>query len=453
MAWRAALLAVLVLLATGVNAVHGAVAAGPSARARPVGAPDFNTPAAQLRVTLGRVLAEHAFLLGEAMRAGLGEASGFQAAGAALEQNSAELEGLMADVYGHDVASRFGELWRRHVAYLVDYTRALAEDDQAAQDLAEHQLHDYVTEFSAFLASANPNLPVSALERLVGEHVQQLEAIAAFDAGEYAEAYPTVRETYAHMFVIADGLSEAMALQFPERFTGKSVAYSPAGDLRLNLDRLLGEHTMLAGTAMRAGASDADDRAAAEEALAANTDALGAAVTAIYGEEAGAAFVDLWSVHTAAYLEYVASVQSSDVTGRDEALTALGRYRDEFSAFLADANPQLSAQALREMLGHHTDQLVRQVDAYSAGDHREAYALAREAFSHAFAMGDALALAIAEQFPDRFPDAATRGGWDTSRMGAILVGFAALAMAGQEVSRRRRRTQAEPWPVMRASRT
>ena len=133
--------------------------------------PNFNTPAAQLRITVNRVLAEHAFLLGEAMRAGLGSGEGFEAAGDALEENTTELVGLIEEVYGAPAGDQFGELWRSHVAYLVDYTRALEADDDAAQDLAQHQLHEYVTDFSTFLAGANPNLPEAAVEELVGEHV------------------------------------------------------------------------------------------------------------------------------------------------------------------------------------------------------------------------------------------------------------------------------------------
>src|ERR687892_1215928 len=115
--------------------------------------PNFNTPAAQLRAALDTGLAEHAFLLGEAMRAGLRMDADFEAVGNALEENSAQLEGMISDVYGAEAATAFGELWRSHVAYLIDYTRALATDDSAAQDLADHQLHTYVQEFSAFLAN------------------------------------------------------------------------------------------------------------------------------------------------------------------------------------------------------------------------------------------------------------------------------------------------------------
>ena len=393
---------------------------------------DFNTPAAQLRVTLGTTLAEHAFLVGEAIRSGLDMGPDFDAVGAALEGNTSDLIDLVADVYGAPAGDAFGDLWRSHVAYLIDYTRAEAAGDGDARQLAEHQLHDYVTDFSTFLANANPNLPQDAVAQLVDEHVSQLESIAAFASGEYSEAYPAVHDTYTQMFEVGDALAEAIALQFPERFTGKSLAFSPAGDLRIALDRLLGEHTTLAVTTMRAGVTGADDASAAEDALDSNTAAIGAWVTDVYGSAAGSAFLDLWTEHTDAYLAYVSSTVDGDTLGQGAALARLRAYQHDFSSFLAGANPKLSAADLESLLEHHTTHLIAQADASAAGDYAGAYGLARETFRHAVASRDELALAIAAQFPDLFPDTAVHGqpAAQIPWLGVILLAGAVLAATG-----------------------
>ncbi len=405
-------------------------------------APDFNVPAAQLRATLDRALAEHAFLLAEAMRAGLTDHPSFTAAGAALERNSRELESLVSRVYGRESGSAFGETWRAHVAYLVDYTRALANDDAAAQELAEQQLHDYAGELASLLASVNPNLAEASVEQLVDEHVQQLEAIAAFDSGDFDEAYPAIRDTYSHMFAIGDALSEAIALQFPQEFEGKSLAFSPAVDLRITLDRLIGEHTMLAVTVTRASLGGDADAQAAQAALASNTADLSSAVADIYGQDAGRAFDRLWKAHTDAYVRYVRGTVDDAPRARQAALDDLVAYRDDFSAFLANANPQLSAADLRSMLAHHTEQLIDQVDAFAAEDYDSAYAVTRDAFAHAFVMGDALSLAIAAQFPDRYPDVAQEApaaGTGSGPIGAGLL-LAALLLWLRQLRGRRRAT-------------
>jgi hypothetical protein len=407
-------------------------------------APNFNTPAAALRAALDVGLAEHAFLMGEAMRAGLRMDADFDAVGVSLEANSDHLAAMVGDVYGADAATAFGELWRSHVAYLIDYTRALATDDDAARQLADHQLHTYVQEFSAFLASANPNLPQDVVAELVNEHVQQLEGIAAFDQGRYEEAYPAIHRTYNHMFTIGDALSEAIALQFPDRFSGKSVAFSPAGDLRIALDRLLGEHTALAVTAMRASVARAGDEEAAASALDRNTRAIGSWVRSVYGRAAADSFTRLWTSHTDAYLGYVDALTSGDEAGQQTALDRLADYRSDFSRFLARANPELSASALRGLLRRHTNQLIEQTDAYVAGDYSRAYELARETFHHATGMADALALAIAAQFPDKFPDTQTSEPasrptpWLALTIAfAIMLLFVAMSHLAQRSFRRR----------------
>lgn len=430
-------LAVVALVLTA-SAQLAAQASSDAPRPASHAVPDFDVPAAQLRVALDTTLAEHAFLLAEAMRARLGTGEGFDAVGEALEENSVQLIGLVESVYGEDAGRQFGDLWRAHVAYLVDYTRALAADDESAQALAERQLHTYVQDFSAFLAAANPNLPAAAVEELIGEHVQQLQIVVAFDAGDYERAYPAMRRTYTHMYTIGDALAQAIAVQFPERFPGRSLAFSPAGALRIALDRLLGEHTVLAVTAMRAAVTDAADLEAATAALESNTEDLGAAIGDVYGDAAGQAFVDVWRTHTDAYLEYVNSTIADDADGQAQALEQLATYRTEFSAFLTQANPQLSAAALRDLLAHHTDQLVDQVDAFMAGDYQGAYAVAREAFAHSVEIGDALALAIAGQFPDRYPDtnqpAPGNGAW-------VVAAALLLLLSAGLVSRRRRTTR------------
>ena len=399
--------------------------------------PDFNVPAAQLRVALDTTLAEHAFLLGEAMRVGLQGGADFEAVGAALEENTSELVDMIVSVYGADAGDAFGDLWRSHIAFLIDYTRALADDDQDAKQLAANQLQTYVTDFSALLAGANPNLPEAAVNDLISEHVAQLKSIAVYATTDYSQAYPLLHDIYFHMFDIGDALANGIALQFPEKFTGRSLAFSPAGDLRVALDRLLGEHTALAVTAMRADVTGSEDEPAAKDALDSNTDAIAAWVADVYGAAAGDAFKQLWTEHTSAYLAYVSSLKADDASGQTAALDRLKTYQLDFSRFLANANPNVSAADFREMLEHHTNQLIAQADAYADADYTQAYGLARAAFKHAVEMGDVLALAIAAQFPDKFPDTATAdpAPIGLASFGWLLILTAALLAVGSRARR------------------
>jgi hypothetical protein len=384
--------ATLALFATMLLSSNGALAA-----------PNLKTPAAQLRVTLGRLLAEHAFLTVEQMRSAIRQGPDLSAAAVAAEGNTADLQVAIAGIYGAGAGQRFGELWRSHIATIVDYSVALNTSDTAGQDRAVGQLQQFRADFAKFLASANPNLPEAALSQLLEDHLNQLEGMAAFARKDYEAAYMTARHLYAHMFTIGDALAGGIAAQFPHKFAGANVAKSPALDLRVTLDRLLGEHAFLAAEAMRAGITRADDFDAAAVALEGNSADLQKAIGSIYGAAGGRAFGQLWRSHIKHYVEYIDAVVEQDDAAKQAALDGLTQYRATFSAFLAKANPNLKASTLQSMLGMHGRHLIAEVDQYAAGDYTASYRSARESYAHMFVISDALTAAIATQFPQKFP--------------------------------------------------
>ena len=59
--------------------------------------------------------------------------------------------------------------------------------------------------------------------------------------------------------------------------------------------------------------------------------------------------------------------------------------------------------ALTTLFQQHAGHLISQVEAYAAADYERTYEEVRAGYSHMFMTGEALALAIATQFPDLFP--------------------------------------------------
>jgi hypothetical protein len=410
--------------------------------ATPVAAQDEqppDPPATALRVALDRTLAEHAFLLGEVIRSGVADGADFDAGADALEANTVELIAAIEGVYGADAGEAFAEQWRNHIAFIVDYGRALDDGDQDAAQLASAQLDRYVTDFSGFLADALPALPPDAVEGLISEHVQQLQHVASFNGADYGGAYVAIRETFGHMFDIGDGLTVGIVSLFPDRFPGQYEAFGPATNLRLKLDRQLGEHSYLAALAMRAVLRDAADAQSAAEALAANSAELQATIGDVYGADAAAAFATLWERHVTSYVAYVTALGGDDDAGAAAALDELAEYRTDFSTYVADANPFVSGAAFEALIGQHTDHLVEQADAYAGGDFEASVALAREAYAHAGELSRSLAGAIADQFPQLFPDTAVpRPAAPIGIVGAALLVVSAILVAFRVTSRRRR---------------
>ena len=366
------------------------------------------SPAADLRVTLDSLLGEHALLAIAATQKGLDGDKDFEAAAAALDANSVELSEAIGSVYGDEAAKQFLDgpsLWRDHIGFFVDYTVGLATKDKAAQQEAVENLTGYSGAFSGFLADAT-GLPQDALQDGLGEHIMQLKGqIDAYAAGDYDEAYGLTRDAFAHMIMTGDTLAGAIAEQSPDMFPLEPATMS-AADLRVTLDRLLGEHAILAMLATQKGLSGDPDFEAIAGALDQNGVELSQAIGSVYGDEAGEQFLNgpsLWRDHIKFFVDYTVGLATKDKAAQQEAVENLTGYSGAFSGFLADATG-LPQDALQDGLGEHIMQLKGQIDAYAAGDYDEAYRLFREAYKHMVMTGDTLADAIVQQNPDMFTE-------------------------------------------------
>jgi hypothetical protein len=250
----------------------------PSAEAAPVHEHQEHAPAAaeltavELRAQLEQLLGQHAFLAVRLTRSRLrGDEDLAQSADAALSKNTADLGELIGSVYGADAAKQFEQLWFRHVTYLFNYARGVADNDAAVKSKARRDLDDYTTALSAFVETATKKaIPASVLAPKLQMHVDQLlEQVDAYAAEDYKRAFAVERESYAHMFPLGKALAAGIV-------TGEGTALpadfdSPERELQSQLGMLLGEHAELAVDAMRSGFSNFADFPAAAAALDQNT--------------------------------------------------------------------------------------------------------------------------------------------------------------------------------------
>jgi hypothetical protein len=394
---RAAVLAAIVMLAMTSAAVSAAGRATSSDRAAPTAEPN-----ADLRVTFGRILAEHAFLVLELMRAEAVEAAERTAVRAAIDDNTVELGSAIGDVYDEATGDSFAGRWRQPIDLLVDYARAEAAGDSARVTDASVAVDEAGNRITEFLVEINPRLDADDVAAAVDLHMDQMRRFVDEPSGAYAAA----REAFAHMFTFGDLLAKAIIKQYPERYAAEQVAFSPAAELRVVIDRLLGEHLLIAGEAMRTGLVESPASEPARASLENNTKDLSGAMGLVYGAAADAAFGELWRKHINAYLDYIDGVRADDTAEKERTLGILRGYGPEFGAFIASANTQLPADAVADLIHHHVEALIGQVNAFAAEDYPRAFSTVHEAYGHMFTVGDALAAAIAAQFPDRFPDLA-----------------------------------------------
>jgi len=174
------------------------------------------SPAADLRVTLDRLLGEHAVLAQNATNDGVSGSKSFPASAKSLDRNSVELSKAIASLYGKNAGNVFlnGKFqWRDHIKFFVDYTVALAKKDKAGQAKAVANLTRYTKAHGAFLAKAT-GLPKLAVQNDLLAHVLELKnQLDAYAKGDYTKSTTLYRQSYSHMFQTGDLLAGAIAKQ------------------------------------------------------------------------------------------------------------------------------------------------------------------------------------------------------------------------------------------------
>lgn len=184
--------------------------------------PTTDTKAADLRVALNSLEAQHVDLASAATRAGYDGDPMFKASAAALDQNSRALSEAVASVYGKEAGDKFYEIWNSHIGFFVDYTVAAKAGDKAGMDKAVENLNGYVAAISDLLGGAT-GLPKDAVASLVTEHVGLLKkAVDQHAAGDYAASYAAQQEARNQITnQIADTLAGAIVKQNPDKFSNQ----------------------------------------------------------------------------------------------------------------------------------------------------------------------------------------------------------------------------------------
>ena len=356
-----------------------------------------STKAVQLRLTLNELLGEHAILAIQATQRGLVGGKDFPAVAKQLDRNSVAISKAIGSVYGAAAANQFlngKNLWRAHIEDFVAYTVATAKHDKVGQKKAVANLMTYVQTQAAFFAKAT-GLPKKALVDDLTAHVLQLKGqLDAFATGNYAQAYALTHGAYVHMGMTADVLAGAIAKQ-----KGLGSISSPSADLEVALDRLLGEHALLATWATQAGLNGDKNFPALAKQLDANSVAVSKAIGSVYGAAAARQFLNgknLWRDHIKDFVAYTVATAKHDKAGQKKAVADLMAYIQTQAGFFATAIG-LPKRALVDDLTAHVLQLKGALDDYAAGRYAPTFSLVDGAYDHMYMTGSVLAGGIAKQ--------------------------------------------------------
>lgn len=190
--------------------------------------------------------------------------------------------------------------------------------------------------------------------------------------------------------------------------TTNATSMTKSADLRVALNLLLMDHVYLASSATNQAllGNDAGFKAAAAT-LDKNTVGLGDAIGSVYGDAAKTTFLALWRKHIGFFVDYTMGAAAKDQAKMAKAKTDLDGYRADFDAFITGANPNLPKGAVAELLVTHVSSLFAVIDAQAAKDPTFVDKIKVSA-AHSQKIADPLAGAIAKQYPDKFPGAASK---------------------------------------------
>jgi len=185
---------------------------------------------------------------------------------------------------------------------------------------------------------------------------------------------------------------------------GSAKVDTAAATLRQTLDSLLQENVVLvADTTDAALAGRNDEFAAAKDALDQNSQDLADTMGEVYGKDTRESFLNLWNKHLGYLMDYTQGVAAKDQARQDTAINNLVAYCDDFGSYVDSLTEgRLKKDAMAELFKTHIKGLKDIIDAQDAKDFSTAYSRERDAEKQMFVIGNALAGAIADQYPDKF---------------------------------------------------
>ncbi|MBS0581995.1 MAG: hypothetical protein JSS42_02720 [Proteobacteria bacterium] len=157
------------------------------------------------------------------------------------------------------------------------------------------------------------------------------------------------------------------------------------------------EHTRAYALAVKAHDAAAADKAAKD--VVANATQIADAVGGFYGEAAGKQMLQLLAGHWGGVKALTDAEQRGDAAAKQKAMNDLVANGEAIAGFLATANPYLKRDAVLSLLTAHVGHHAAQVREIMQGDMPAEAKTWSAMQAHMDVIADALADAIARQFP------------------------------------------------------
>ncbi len=180
-------------------------------------------------------------------------------------------------------------------------------------------------------------------------------------------------------------------------------ADSKAADFRVRLNLLLGEHVMLVAKQAVAASNHTDEYAGYLALLSANGNSLLDTMRAAFGNTAANQLDQAWAIQNGYLIDYTIGLVTHNDNKSNGAMSGLVNGFVPRFAKLITSLTQLPLDSMTQLETAQLANTKTMIDDEIAQSYTKLYADLRVAYASSSSMGDALAIRVAQEFPDKFP--------------------------------------------------
>jgi hypothetical protein len=211
----------------------------------------------------------------------------------------------------------------------------------------------------------------------------------------------------AALFSAACSTPGSGVIHSPIPITTASPSFNPsdskAADFRTRLDLLLAEHTMLAAKQAIAASNHTDAYSGYLVLLTTNATSLVDLVRSAYGNTAATQFDEAWRIQNGYLIDYtIGLVTHNDAKSNGAMSGLLTGFVPQFAKLIASLT-SISVASTTQLQIQLITQLKEVIDKEVAQTYSAMYPALRLAYATSALVGDALAISVVQQFPDKFP--------------------------------------------------
>ena len=167
-------------------------------------------------------------------------------------------------------------------------------------------------------------------------------------------------------------------------------------------DLWLGHILSIRNVAVATMDKNASARSAAEAGVVANAEQIARSIEPFYGKAASDKLFTLLAGHYGAIRDHLDATVAGAASRQEAAVKALTANAAEISTFLSGANPNLPKDTLMGLLMAHAAHHLTQFQQLKDGDYIHEAETWTGMKQHIYVVSDALAQALAAQFPSKF---------------------------------------------------